>query len=76
MYGCRLGKAESYIAVKLPRQSVRYEVLILADSSADRTPGFFETENFPLSFPYLGESYSLALTIPMVEWRNWWTHQS
>ena len=38
--------------------------------------GFFETENFPLSFPYLGESYSLALTIPMVEWRNRQTRQS
>lgn len=38
--------------------------------------GFFETENFPLSFPYLGESYPLSSHHPMVEWRNWQTRQS
>lgn len=38
--------------------------------------GFFETENFPLSFPYPGESYPLSSHHPMVEWRNRQTRQS
>ena len=38
--------------------------------------GFFETENFPLSFPISVRVIPLALTIPMVEWRNRQTRQS
>lgn len=37
--------------------------------------GFFETENFPLSFPYPGESYPFSSHHPMVEWRNRQTRQ-